>query len=116
MFLLDSLLIDGLKFVMEKLLQVAETELSDDKVLRERLLDAQMRLELGELSMEEFTEIEKDVFARLREIKGGHTGPLSMTSSDSAVSVEASVADELKNIATEPEADRGKPARARKAK
>ena len=117
MFLLDSLLIDGLKFVMEKLLQVAETELSDDTVLRERLLDAQMRLELGELSMEEFTEIERDVFARLREIKGGHTGPLSMTSSDSAVSVEATVADELKNAYSEPEAERvSKPARARKAK
>ena len=117
MFLLDSLLIDGLKFVMEKLLQVAETELSDDKVLKERLLDAQMRLELGELSMEEFTEIEKDVFARLREIKGGHTGPLSMTSSDSAVSVEASVADELQNAEIEPEVvQASKPSRARKAK
>src|SRR2546430_4831036 len=117
MFILDSLLIEGLKFVMEKLLQVAETELSDDTVLRERLLDAQMRLELGELSMEEFTEIEKDVFARLREIKGGHTGPLSMTSSDSAISVEASVADELENAFTEPEvAQAPKPARARKAK
>ena len=117
MFLLDSLLIDGLKFVMEKLLQVAETELSDDKVLRERLLDAQMRLELGELGMEEFHEIEKDVFARLREIKGGHTGPLSMTSSDSAISVEASVAEELQNTVTEPAVARAsKPARARKAK
>ena len=85
MFLLDSLLIDGLKFVMEKLLQVAEAELSDDSVLRERLLDAQMRLELGELSMEEFSEIEQDVFARLREIRGGHTGAISMTSEDSSV-------------------------------
>jgi hypothetical protein len=86
MFLLDSLLIDGLKFVFEKLLQVAEAELSDDSVLRERLLDAQMRLELGELSMEEFTEIEHDVFERLREVRGGRTGAISMTSEDSSVS------------------------------
>ena len=86
MFLLDSLLIDGLKFVFDKLLQVAEAELSDDKVIRERLLDAQMRLELGELSMEEFSEIEHDVFERLREVRGGHTGAISMTSSDSSVS------------------------------
>lgn len=84
MFLLDSLLIDGLKFVMDKLLQIAEAELNDDTVLRERLLDAQMKLELGELSMEEFSEIEQDVFARLREIRGGHTGAISMTSEDSA--------------------------------
>ena len=61
MFILDSLLIDGLKFVMNKLLEIAEAELNDDTVLRERLLDAQMRLELGELSMDEFSEIEKDV-------------------------------------------------------
>jgi hypothetical protein len=96
MFLLDSLLIDGLKFVMNKLLQIAEQELNDDSVLRERLLDAQMRLELGELSMEEFTEIEQDVFARLREIRGGHTGAISMTSNDSSVTaVEIESADEL---------------------
>ena len=95
MFLLDSLLIDGLKFVMDKLVQVAEAELNDDTVLRERLLDAQMRLELGELSMDEFSEIEQDVFARLRELRGGHTGPLSMTSSDSSVSVEATVTGEF---------------------
>lgn len=86
MFLLDSLLIDGLKFVFGKLLQIAEAELNDDTVLRERLLDAQMRLELGELSMEEFSEIEHDVFERLREVRGGHTGAISMTSSDSSVS------------------------------
>ena len=85
MFLLDSLLIDGLKFVMDKLLQVAEAELNDDTVIRERLLDAQMRLEQGELSLEEFSEIEQDVFARLRDIRGGHTGAISMTSGDSSV-------------------------------
>jgi gas vesicle protein GvpG len=94
-FLLDSLLIDGLKFVMDKLVQVVDTELNDDTALRERLLNAQMRLEDGDLSMEEFGEIERDVFARLRELKGGHTAPLSMTSDEGSVSVEASVADEV---------------------
>jgi hypothetical protein len=91
-FFLDSLLIDGLKFVMEKLLAVAEAELSDDSVLRERLLNAQMRLELGELSVEEFSDIERDVFERLRELKGTKkSGPISMTSNDGgSVSVEAS--------------------------
>jgi hypothetical protein len=96
MFLLDSLLIDGLKFVMDKLLQIAEAELNDDSVLRERLLDAQMRLELGELDADEFTEIEQEVFARLREVRGGHTGAISMTSSDSSVTaVEIDAAEEL---------------------
>ena len=96
MFLLDSLLIDGLKFVFGKLLQVAEAELNDDTVLRERLLDAQMRLELGELSMEEFTEIEHDVFERLREVRGGRTGAISMTSDDSSVNAVEIEAPDLK--------------------
>ena len=96
MFLLDSLLIDGLKFVFEKLLQIAETELNDDTALRERLLSAQMRLELGELSMEEFSEIEQDVFDRLREIRKGHTGAISMTSADSSVHAVEIDAPDLK--------------------
>ena len=97
MFILDSLLIDTLKFVMDKLLVVAETELSDDSVLRERLLNAQMRLELGELSDEEFGEIEQDVFDRLRKLKGTKSGaPISMKSSDGgSVTVEASVSEDF---------------------
>jgi hypothetical protein len=96
MFLIDSLLIDGLKFVLDKLVQVVDAELNDDTVLRERLLDAQMKLELGDLSLEEFNDIEHDVFARLRELRGGHTAPISMTSGDGSVSVEASVSDDVK--------------------
>jgi hypothetical protein len=96
MFLIDSLLIDGIKFVLDKLVQVADAELNDDTALRERLLEAQMKLELGELSLEEFGQIEQDVFARLRELRGGHHGPLSMTSGDGSVSVEASVAEDVK--------------------
>ena len=91
MFLLDSLLIDGLKFVMEKLLAVAEAELSDDSVLRERLLNAQMRLELGEITEDEFAVIERDVIAAIREIKGGQQGPISMSPQDkiSGVDIES---------------------------
>ena len=96
MFLIDSLLIDGLTFVLDKLVQIVDAELNDDTVLRERLLDAQMKLELGELSLDEFSEIEQDVFARLRELRGGHTGPLSMTSGDGSIRVEASVSDDVK--------------------
>jgi hypothetical protein len=96
MFLIDSLLIDGLKFVLDKLVQVVDAELNDDTVLRERLLDAQMKLELGDLSLEEFNDIEHDVFARLRELRGGHTAPISMTSGHGSVSVEASVSDDVK--------------------
>jgi hypothetical protein len=101
MFILDSLFIDGLRFVMDKLITVAEAELQDDTVIRERLLDAQMRLELGELTEEEFADIERDVFDRLRELKGAQPAGLSMISSGDArvISVEASVADELDTAA-----------------
>ncbi len=95
MFFLDSLLIDGLRFVLDKLVAVAEAELKDDTVLRERLLNAQMRLELGELSDAEFTEIERDVFDRLRELRGEQPKALSMIPKGARVSVEASVADEV---------------------
>jgi len=95
MFLIDSLLFDGIKFVLDKLVQVVDAELNDDTALRERLLEAQMKLELGELSLEEFGQIEQNVFARLRELRGGHHAPLSMTSGDGSVSVEASVAEDV---------------------
>ena len=96
MFLLDSLLIDGLGFVLDKLRAVAQEELRDDKVLRERLLEAQLRLDLGELTADEFATIERDVFDRLRELRGARPAAISMTSRDARVSVEASVVDDIK--------------------
>src|SRR5712691_10031983 len=94
MFILDSLLIGSLRFVFDKILAAAEAEAEDDTALREQLLEAQMRLELGELSEAEFAEIERDVLTRIREMKGHHRkGALTMSSKD--VKVEASVADEL---------------------
>ena len=96
MFLLDSLLIDGLGFVLDKLRTVADEELRDGKALREQLLDAQMRLELGELTPEEFARIEREVFDRLREVRGAGPAALSMTSPGAKVSVEATIADDIK--------------------
>src|SRR5262245_61863956 len=96
MFFLDSLLIDGLRFVLDKLMAVAEAELQDDTLLKERLLDAQMRLEQGAPSSAEFADIERDVFDRLRERRGSaQPAPISMLSRDATVSVEASVADDV---------------------
>lgn len=81
MFLLDSLLIGGLRFVLDKVAAVADAELNDDTALREQLLAAQMRVELGELTEEEFAVVEADILARLREIRerrqGGDAAALS---------------------------------------
>jgi hypothetical protein len=69
MFLLDSLLIGGLRFVLDKVATVADQELNNEEVLRERLLEAQMRFDLGEIGDQELAAIEKDVLDRVREIK-----------------------------------------------
>ena len=88
MFILDSLLIGSLRFVLDKVVAAAEAELSDDTTLRDRLLEAQMRLELGEISDDEFAEIERDVLARIREIKRPQQGALTMSPKDKVTGVD----------------------------
>ena len=69
MFLLDSFLI----FTLDKILQVAEQEMDNPEALQQQLLEAQMQLEDGTIDEETFAAIERDVFARLREMKGAET-------------------------------------------
>ena len=88
MFILDSLLVGGLRFVFDKIATAVDTEATDDTALREQLLDAQMRLELGEISEEQFSEIERYVLARIREIKGDRGGGLTMSPNDRISGVE----------------------------
>ena len=95
MFILDSLLIGSLRFVLDKLATAAESELHDDSHLREQLLEAQMRYELGEIPHEEFVETERDLLARIREIKGSDQGAFTMTPGAKISGVEATVASEL---------------------
>jgi hypothetical protein len=68
------MLIGGLRFVFDKIAAAVDTELNDDTALREQLLAAQMRVELGELSPSEFDEFEADILARLREIRDRRQG------------------------------------------
>jgi hypothetical protein len=51
-----------------------DTEMNDDTALRERLLEAQMRYELGELSDDELAQTERDLLERIREIKEQRQG------------------------------------------
>jgi hypothetical protein len=87
-FILDSLLIGSLRFVLDKVAAAAEAEMQDDAALREQLLEAQMRLELGELSEDEFAAIERQVLARIREIKGARPRAISMSPADRVSGVE----------------------------
>jgi hypothetical protein len=73
-FILDSLFIGGLRFVLDKVAAAAEAELNDDTALREQLLEAQMRYELGELSEEDYARTERALLDRIREIRQQRQG------------------------------------------
>lgn len=74
MLIVDTLLVKGIRWVLDKVVAAVDSELNDDTTLRQRLLEAQMRAELGEISEEELAQIEADVMARLREIQEARGG------------------------------------------
>ena len=67
MIVLDTLLIGGIKFVLRRIAEAVDAQLNDVDTLRQELLAAQMRVELGEMTDAEFAEIEAALLARLRE-------------------------------------------------
>lgn len=72
MFLVDDLLfipVDGFKFILKQIQQVVDQELNDESIIKSQLLELQMRLELEEISEEDFKVSEAGLFARLRVIK-----------------------------------------------
>jgi Gas vesicle protein G len=89
MIIVDSLLIGGLRFVLDKLIAAADAELSDDSALRETLLEAQVRRELGELSEEDYLTLEADLLQRIQEVQGGARGPIQAASGYEIAGVEA---------------------------
>ena len=87
-FILDSLLIGSIRFVLDKVVAAAENEMQDDSALRDQLLEAQMRLELGEITDQEFAAIERDILVAIRDIKGRQQGPISMSPDDKITGVD----------------------------
>lgn len=76
MFLIDDLLalpfkapVSGVKWVMRQIQTMADQELMDDSVWKQRLLELQMQLELGDISEDEYAAEEAIVFRHLREIR-----------------------------------------------
>jgi hypothetical protein len=111
MFILDSLMISGIRWALETAVTAAEAEMNDDSVLREQLLAAEMRREMGEITDEEFVDIETDLLARIREIKDrreGGSGPIDMgvqpmeTTGESRFQVEASVSGDFYDPGSAP--------------
>jgi hypothetical protein len=103
MFILDSLFISGFRWVLDTVKTAAETEMDDDTALREQLLAAELRREMGEISDDEFAELETEVLARIREIKErreGGSGPIAFggpmeTTPDTQFQVEATISGDF---------------------
>lgn len=74
MIILDTLLVGGLRFVLEKLAAAVEAERDDDTALREELLAAQMRLEVGEIDEAEFARVEAELLRRIADIRQRRQG------------------------------------------
>jgi gas vesicle protein GvpG len=83
-FILDSMLIGGLRFVFDKIAAAVDTELNDESHLDEQLLAAGMRLELGEISQAEFDSLEADLLVRRRQVRESRPGadPAALSPSD----------------------------------
>jgi gas vesicle protein GvpG len=75
-FLIDDLLllpftgpISGFQWVMRTIQKMADEELMNDQPWKERLIELQMMLEVGDITEEEYTREEAIVFQALRDIR-----------------------------------------------
>ena len=99
-----------LGWVFRTVATAAEAEMNDDTALREQLLEAEMQREMGEISDEEFSEIEADLLARIRDIRHRREGDGALTmgsqpietSPDSTFQIEASVTGDFYEPADAP--------------
>jgi len=72
MFLIDDILLaplKGLVWLGKKIDDVVEKELYDEGGIKEKLMELQLRLELEEISEEEYNKQEKELLARLDAIR-----------------------------------------------
>jgi hypothetical protein len=89
--LIDGLLVGGLRFVLDKLAAAVEAEMTDDSALRAHLLEAQVQRELGEISEEDYLQLEADLLQRIQEIQGGVRTPIAGVGGYKVAGVEATL-------------------------
>ncbi|BCS31990.1 hypothetical protein TBR22_A11940 [Luteitalea sp. TBR-22] len=87
MFLIDSLLVGGLRFVLDKVALAVDQERDEVRLLQEELVAAQMAVELGEIGDEEFLAREQDIIAALREARARREDPLQAGDGQGALRV-----------------------------
>jgi hypothetical protein len=59
----------GIKWSLGKVMGVVEEELTDDTPIKQELMELQMKLELGDITDDEYVEGEAALMARLREVR-----------------------------------------------
>jgi vacuolar-type H+-ATPase subunit C/Vma6 len=92
-FVLDSLFVGGLRFVLEKIADVANRELNDPERWREMLLEAQLAYENGEITADEMAVREREILARLRELSPESSGSVLSIEDLEGIDVVADVGD-----------------------
>lgn len=94
---LDRLLVGGLRFVLDKVASAVDAELDDESNLKDELLATQMRYELGEIGDDEFAQREKEILARLREVREreGTGGSISLGGTGQSTGVEITLDESL---------------------
>jgi hypothetical protein len=59
----------GIRWSLNKVMQVAEEEVTDDAPVKQDLMELQMQLELGDITDAEYVAREAALMARLREVR-----------------------------------------------
>jgi hypothetical protein len=80
----------GIRWSLGKVQSVVEEELTDDAPVKQELMELQMRLELGDITNEQYVEHEAALMARLRDVrawrerlgKGTSGGPVRVARDD----------------------------------
>jgi len=103
----------GIKWSLRQVQRVVDEELTDDAPIKEALMELQMRLEVGEVTDDEYVAEESRLMAQLREVRawrerlGRETsgGPVQIATG----SAEVSAAPEIDSAPREDRAPRSEP-------
>ncbi|MCX5810390.1 MAG: gas vesicle protein GvpG [Proteobacteria bacterium] len=73
MFIVDDIVLSPLKgliWLSDKINDMVQREMSDEGLIKERLMELQLRFELDEIDEETYTKQEKELLERLNAIHG----------------------------------------------
>ncbi len=72
MFLIDDIILSPVKLVVwlgKKIDDIVEKEFSDEGLIKEKLMQLQLRFEMDEINEEEYNRQEKELLERLEAIR-----------------------------------------------